>query len=214
MTPEYAKAVDPIFSTMLHLLERIERQELAICSDERQLLLKWINHAEGVLGDTEDWRLAKYALVAWIDAMLTSVPWEGREWWNDNPLEREIFSTRDAYTEFFVKAKGAATLTRKDALEVFYLCVVLGFRGVYNEPNERIRLEKTELWKIPHTIEEWSRAAAGSIQLQQGRPAIYDAPKVGDGAPPLAGRSTFILMSTLAVCCLGALLAYLFWSFR
>ena len=94
-----------------------------------------LDHAEAQLGRTPDWLLAKYALVAWIDEMLiVDAPWRDRDWWNENKLEWEIFQTNSRYDLFYKKAKEAFALPQKDALETFYVCVVLGFRGLYRDP--------------------------------------------------------------------------------
>ena len=39
---------------------------------------------------------------------LIGAPWDGSEWWENNPLERECFHDRAAFTNFYAKAKEAA----------------------------------------------------------------------------------------------------------
>jgi hypothetical protein len=48
-------------------------------------------------------------------------------------------------------------------------------------------------------LESWSRQAAKSIQLGQGRPPITESPAPGEGAPPLEGKYLLIGTSLLAV---------------
>ena len=86
MTPKFAKAVDNVFLGVLDLLERIERNQSINVSDERTRIQKRIDNAEAQLGSTQDWQLAKYALVSWIDSMLIGAPWDGNTWWENNPL--------------------------------------------------------------------------------------------------------------------------------
>ncbi len=134
MTPDFAIAVDPVFLHVLGFVDRISQGENPPPREERQTVQNFLRQAEAQLGQRQDWELAKYALVCWIDDLLIEAPWEGRNWWKENALEVEAFNTRVRATEFFVKANNASNLTRRDALEVFYVCVVLGFRGLYRDP--------------------------------------------------------------------------------
>ncbi len=70
MTPNFSTAVDPVFQHVLGLLERIGRDETPAPSDERLRIRGWLDQAEGRLGHGQDWQLAKYALVSWIDDVL------------------------------------------------------------------------------------------------------------------------------------------------
>ena len=135
MSPKFTTAVDLVFLHVLGLLERIGEGENPSPQDERVRIRSWLDHAEAQLGRAPDWQFAKYALVAWIDEMLiVEAPWKDRDWWNENKLEWEVFQTNDRYQLFYKKAKEAFALPQKDALEMFYVCVVLGFRGLYRDP--------------------------------------------------------------------------------
>lgn len=194
MTPEFSKAVDPIFMHVLGLLERIGRNENPPPENERLRIRGWIDQAEGQLGRGSDWQLAKYALVAWIDDKLIDAPWEGREWWKENALEVEIFKTRLRHKDFYVKAEEAFLLPKKDALETFYVCAVLGFRGLYRDPAGAALAESL---KLPGDLEAWARKAEMAIRLQlgQGRPPIAVSSQPIQGAQPLDGP--FILVFSL-----------------
>ncbi len=210
MTPAFAKAVDPIFLCVLDLLERIEQNKPIVINEERSRIQRHIDNSEMMLGNTPDWELAKYALVSWIDSMLIGSPWSGSNWWENNPLERTYFFGRNAFTQFFTKAKEASMLTNKDALEVYYLCVVLGFRGFYNEPTAAMYAGQIGL---PGRLEEWANQTATSIQIGLGRPQIENSPIVGDGAPPLEGRSRLITMSLIGTAMVAAALGYFFFLY-
>jgi type VI secretion system protein ImpK len=194
MTPEFALAVDPIFLHVLELLERIERNETPSAKDERSRVRSQIDRAEAMLGRKPDWELAKYALVSWIDDLLIEAPWDGRQWWEENALEVELFNSRDAFSKFYVQAEEAQKLTKKDALEVYYVCVVLGFRGLYRDSNA-----EAELLGLPASLEEWARKTAMAINLGLGRPPITVNSRPGEGAPPLEGRFNLVGMSIVAV---------------
>ncbi len=92
-----------------------------------------------------------YAMVCWIDEIFTISAW--RSEWPDKIIEHKLFGTRDRAWKFWEQAKKAEALGTSDALEVYYLCVILGFRGDYfgvipriNEflANARTLMEKTE----------------------------------------------------------------------
>ncbi len=208
MTPEFAAAVDRIFLHVLGLLERIGRGENPPAEEERVRIRGWIDQAEAQLGQQEDWKLAKYALVCWIDDVLIDAPWDNREWWRENALEVEIFNTRLRNEQFYVKAQEASSLPRKDALEVFYVCVVLGFRGLYRDPVAAAALAAPR--QLPPDLETWAKQTSMAITLGQGRPAIPDASKPGEGAPPLDGLFSLI-GSSLAGVVLAAFTVIFVW---
>jgi type VI secretion system protein ImpK len=198
MTPKFSKAVDPIFTHVLGLLERIEAGENPSIKEERLRILGWLDQAEGQLGRGADWQLTKYALVSWIDdVLIVDAPWEGRMWWKENALEVEVFKTRLRNEQFYVKAREAASLAQKDALEVFYLCVVLGFRGLYRDPMAAAALAEPQ--QLPPDLETWAKQTGMAIQLGQGRPSISDASEPIHGAPPLEGSSMLVWSMYLVV---------------
>ncbi len=210
MTPRFSKAVDPIFLDVLELLERIGRDEQPVPREERLRIRGWIDQAEGQLGHGQDWQLAKYALVAWIDDVLIDAPWEGRSWWKENALEVEIFNTRLRHEQFYLKAKEASSLAQKDALEVYYVCVVLGFRGLYRDPVAAAAL--VESFQLPPDLETWARQTSLAIQLGQGRPPISDSSRPVAGAPPLEGPFMALWSGFLGVI-LTALIVIFVWLF-
>lgn len=210
MTPRFSKAVDPIFLHVLALLERIGRGEQPSSKDERLWIRGLIDQAEGQLGQGAEWQLAKYALVAWIDDLLIEAPWDGRSWWKENALEVEIFNTRLRNEQFYVKAKEASSLPQKDALEVFYVGVVLGFRGLYRDPAAAAALAEPR--QLPPDLETWAKQTSMAIQLGQGRPPISDASQPIAGAPPLEGPQMAVWSAFLGVI-LATFIAILVWLF-
>jgi type VI secretion system protein ImpK len=190
MTPQFAKAVDPVFLYVLGLLERIGNDENPSPHDEQAKILAVIDRAEMTVGRGPEWELAKYALVSWIDEVLGEAPWSGHDWWNNNVLEVKLFNTRLCNEQFYVKAQEASTLKNRDALEVFYVCNVLGFRGLYRDP--QVAAVLTESRGLPPDLETWAKQTAMSIRLGQGRPPILETGATGSGAPPLTGQAMMI----------------------
>ncbi|MDZ4820159.1 MAG: DotU family type IV/VI secretion system protein [Planctomycetota bacterium] len=186
MTPKFAQAVDPIFLHVLELLDRIARDERISPQDERLRVRALIDQAQAFIGNSQEWDLAKYAIVSWIDEVLLEAPWQGREWWSNNVLEVEMFNTRLCNEMFYVRAQEASSLQSRDALEVFYVCVVLGFRGLYRDPT--IAAMFTQVHGLPPDLESWAKQASLAIRLGQGRPPLAGPRRQIAGAPPLRTR--------------------------
>jgi len=68
-----------------------------------------------------------------LDETVQGSEWENKEPWVSHPLQLERFGRYDAGEEFFVRLE--ALRSRRDekaaVLEVYYLCLALGFRGRY-----------------------------------------------------------------------------------
>ncbi|HEY5312017.1 MAG TPA: DotU family type IV/VI secretion system protein [Pirellulales bacterium] len=208
MTPNFAGAVDPIFLHVLGLLDRLAGGDCPPAEEERLRIRSWLDQAEGQLGQSPEWKLAKYALVSWTDELLIEADWPGRDWWNENALEVELFNTRVTNEQFYIRAKEAALLPKRDALEVFYVCVVLGFRGLYRDPMVAAALAEPR--GLPADLETWTKQTAMAIRLGQGRPALHDLGVPGRGAPPLNGQAQ-VIWSSLAAAVLAALTLICAW---
>lgn len=195
MTPRFASAVDPIFLCALDLLDRIGSNQVSSPEEESNRIQNRFREAEAQIGEIHGWELAKYALVSWIDDVLIEAPWDGRDWWENNSLEFAYFKTRDRATEFFLKSKQAAELSRRDFLEVFYVCVVLGFRGMYGLSESQFLADQLQL---PIELASWTKNTARSIQLGHGRAGVTETLRPAAGAPPLDGR--FRLVGAALTC--------------
>lgn len=85
---------------------------------------------------------AKYALIALIDETVLSVPGGCRDYWISRPLQLEHFGDNVAGQEFYHKLQKLLLQpeNKKDVLEVYYLCLSLGFEGKYRISNSDERL--------------------------------------------------------------------------
>ena len=106
---------DTLRERIKNLLARVEREA----------------RAEAVPAD--DVRLAKFAVVAFIDEAVMAAEWSGRELWLARPLQLELFDRTDAGVHFFVELENLRTQgpARAEVMEVYYLCLTLGFKGKY-----------------------------------------------------------------------------------
>ena len=85
---------------------------------------------------------AKYAVTAYIDEMIISSRWQHREQWAARPLQYDFFSEYVAGEGFFKRldAIRRAFPMDPDLLEVYGLCLMLGFEGQYRlHERERLR---------------------------------------------------------------------------
>jgi len=77
---------------------------------------------------------AKYALTAFIDETVLSSKFPMKDEWAGSPLQLELFNDFAAGEEFYTKLKairGASDADRRDLVEVFFLCLTHGFKGMY-----------------------------------------------------------------------------------
>jgi type VI secretion system protein ImpK len=133
MNDRLANRVYPTILYVLDLLDRINGRKPGGVPDpnvERPKLKQYVGQLDSGKSTRED-ELAKAALVYWIDEVLINAPWPHQKFWENHTLEFEYFNTLDAAYLFYEQAKTAKSLSPADALETFYICVALGFLGVY-----------------------------------------------------------------------------------
>ncbi len=87
--------------------------------------------------DAEICRNAEFALVAFLDEAVTGLSFQEKEVWMANPLQSELFGLNSAGEEFFRKLDDLRRRPQEhiQILEVYYLCLVLGFKGKYHLDN-------------------------------------------------------------------------------
>ncbi|MEI8374731.1 MAG: DotU family type IV/VI secretion system protein [Planctomycetota bacterium] len=214
MTPAFSEILDPVFLYVIDLLERINQHRAAAVAIERQQVRRRLDEALQKLGGRRESVLAGQALIYWIDEMLILTDWEGQDWWNNNKLETEILDTNNRYRNFFVDAKESAGLADKSALEVYYLCVALGFRGLYRDPKSDDSMNAREMLQLPPTLQEWLQQAYAGIRLVP--PPDFDGQREPiEGVYPLEGPVTLIWASFfgLILLVLATVFGYLYFHF-
>jgi type VI secretion system protein ImpK len=73
---------------------------------------------------------ARYAIVAFIDERVLHSNWPGRTEWMSNPLQLQLYREYAAGENFFARMRVLLHRgTPSPALEVYYLCLALGFTG-------------------------------------------------------------------------------------
>ena len=75
---------------------------------------------------------ARYALTAFIDEQILKSAWPGRVEWMNQPLQLALYREVTAGENFFARMRALLNHGgHEDALEIYYLCLALGFRGAY-----------------------------------------------------------------------------------
>jgi type VI secretion system protein ImpK len=159
MREEIADLVYPVVSYGLDLkarLERGERPDFAAEQAELRNRLKNENEARRwpeYGGDGERYLGIRYALTCWLDEVLIDSPWDRQ--WNERKLEEQLYFSNERAERFWQQADLAQGRAETDAVEAFYLCVMLGFRG-----EGPVR---------PQTLHGWRDAVEDQLSRGQGK---------------------------------------------
>lgn len=81
----------------------------------------------------DDVAAARFAAAAYVDEMVLNSQWHAREDWSSQPLQYELFGTNEAGVEFFrrLETMRKGGTANRYLLELYYLCLALGFEGQY-----------------------------------------------------------------------------------
>ncbi|HTT11599.1 MAG TPA: type IVB secretion system protein IcmH/DotU [Burkholderiaceae bacterium] len=87
---------------------------------------------------------ARYVLCTFIDEVAAATPWGGSGAWAEHNLLQEFHDERDGGEKAFklLERLGEDVAENLDVLELFYVCIALGFEGRYRgKPNGRAQLD-------------------------------------------------------------------------
>lgn len=105
---------------------------------------------ESGVSDT-DTAEARYAIVAFIDERILKSTWPGRSEWMNNPLQLQLYREYAAGENFFARMAALLKSERPSAaLEVYYLCIALGFMGATGQQAQSLAEgARTRLGRLP-----------------------------------------------------------------
>jgi type VI secretion system protein ImpK len=89
----------------------------------------------------EDYDLARFAVIAWVDETIMNSGWNQREQWKMELLQRRYYQMYDAGEVFFERLNQLGPHQR-DVRETYYLCLAMGFKGQYCHDGEEFLLEQ------------------------------------------------------------------------
>ena len=218
MQDTIANLVYPVIDYGLALRERLERGENPTIGIEQATLKgmllseaearRWAAfggdpEARG-MGESRDrggpaFLGIRYALTCWLDEIfILNSPFAAA--WNERKLEVAFYGTNDRAWKFWDQARIAEGRGGTDALEVFFLCVMFGFRG--------------ELRDEPEQLHAWTAAARAQLARGHGQewpyPPELEAPS---DVPPLQGQENFRRMVTVAAILIPVLIPILYFVF-
>lgn len=206
MRDEMASLVDPILTYGLQLKERLQAGEMPDFSQEQANLIGLLRAPAGQRSDdyqgeafpaeqsvggrtpADGTRVGqrflgcRYALASWLDDIFVDSPW--RDEWREHALENTLFHSRERAWLFWDQAKRAEGRPGGDALEVFFLCVVLGFRG--------------DLRDDPEKLQKW--VSDTKLKVGRGQGKDWPAPPEIEPTtyvPPRAGRERLRRMTLI-----------------
>jgi type VI secretion system protein ImpK len=190
MQEAIAQLVFPVISHGLRLKERLAGGDVPDIDSERAELKRRLTNPDAyrlsdfageesknltiTRGGSQPYLGIKYALVAWLDEIFSEDPYWGNQW-VERALESELYGSRIRAELFWEQAARAESRPGGDALEVYFLCVMLGFRGVKADQ--------------PEDLQNWVTTTQARIARSQGgewpAPSELDPPI---NVPPLRGR--------------------------
>jgi type VI secretion system protein ImpK len=89
----------------------------------------------------EDYDLARFAIVAWVDDTIMNSQWRHSDRWQRELLQRDYYKTTDAGEIFFERLNQVGPHQR-DVREIYYLCLAMGFKGQYCHEGDDFLLDQ------------------------------------------------------------------------
>ncbi len=120
------------FATLVELLGSAPESAIPAPGALRQQLLGLLEgFARSASGGAAaaDLEESRFALVAFADEVISRSRWSGRDEWQREPLQMQLYQTTNAGKEFFERLARLRPEAR--AREVFFLALALGFQGQY-----------------------------------------------------------------------------------
>jgi type VI secretion system protein ImpK len=174
---------------VIDLQGRLEEGENLALEPQRELMMDLLAEADQKASSSSqlahDYELARHALVYWIDEVLINSPWRHAMEWRQRILEWDLYQERLRADRFYEKAQEAEALASTDPLEVYYLCVALGFRGRYVDS--------------PAELRRWSERVYNRIVAGSQQPDKFLPDESLERTPlrPLPGPSILLAVSIL-----------------
>jgi len=216
MQDDLANLVFPVLTYGVELRERLLQGARPQLATEQATLKRLLGSEAGrrqqdFAGDAQshsrsggkagDFLGVRYALTCWLDELFVlDSPWEVE--WAERTLEAALYRSNDRDWMFWEQARRTEGRPGSDALEGYFLCVMLGFRG--------------QLRGQTANLHEWVNAAKVQLGKKQRRqpPKLPSQSDPTTNVPPLRGREQLQQMSrvaSLALVLLVVIVVVLLW---
>ena len=123
----------PVFDLILRLKAGIVAPSNELRPQIAAMLTDFEKRGERYRFSSKIIQVSKFALAAFVDETVLSSKFNLKEEWEKNPLQLEYFGEQLAGNKFFEKllAMIKQVDVTADAVEIYYVCMLLGFRGRY-----------------------------------------------------------------------------------
>ncbi|HEX8736620.1 MAG TPA: type IVB secretion system protein IcmH/DotU [Pyrinomonadaceae bacterium] len=123
----------PVFDLILRLQAGIVKPSNELRPKIKSLLDDFEQRAGRYRFNHKVVNVAKFALAAFVDETVLTGDFHLKEEWEKYPLQLEYFGEQLAGDKFFEKLKAmiAQVDVTADAVEIYYVCMLLGFKGRY-----------------------------------------------------------------------------------
>lgn len=123
----------PIFDLIMRLQAGIVKPSNELRPKIKSLLDDFDQRAERYRFNHKIVQVAKFALAAFVDETVLTNDFQLKEEWERFPLQLEYFGEQLAGNKFFEKLEAMIRQIDQtaDAVEIYYVCMLLGFKGRY-----------------------------------------------------------------------------------
>ena len=92
-----------------------------------------------------------FAICAWLDEQVVLSDWQQKAVWQQNPLQKQYFKTTQAGDQFYEILERFDLVLDKDIIEIYKLCIKLGFQGklFYSQTNLEV-IENSNTKKLQY----------------------------------------------------------------
>jgi type VI secretion system protein ImpK len=157
----------------------------------------------------EEFDTARFAVCAWVDEAILSSPWSHRNLWQREQLQRIMYNTTEAGEEFFDRMN-ALGFHQREAREVYYLCLALGFMGRHCHAGDDFLLNQLKSSNLQVLL--GSSAGIPSLDRAELFPEGY--PAGASVAAPAQAKPGFSLFTVFCIAAPVVLFGVLFLIYR
>jgi type VI secretion system protein ImpK len=123
----------PVFDLILRLQAGIVKPSNELRPKIKSLLEDFEQRAERYRFNHKVVNVAKFALASFVDETVLTGDFHLKEEWEKYPLQLEYFGEQLAGNKFFEKLQAMIAQIEQtaEAVEIYYVCMLLGFKGRY-----------------------------------------------------------------------------------
>lgn len=123
----------PVFDLILRLKAGIVHPSNDLRPKIASMLGDFEKRAERYRFNNKIIQVAKFGLASFVDETVLTNQFHLKEEWEKNPLQLEYFGEQLAGEKFFDKLNAMLKQidVTQDAVEIYYICMLLGFKGKY-----------------------------------------------------------------------------------